>query len=53
MFLSEAYRIAISEAVNLEIPWKKRVSYVKRRVRETLLREKFVNMHGEGAGAPP
>jgi len=32
--LSEAHKIAIKEAANLEIPWKKRVSYVKRRVRE-------------------
>ena len=34
MNLSEAHKIVIKEAANLEIPWKKRVSYVKRRVRK-------------------
>ena len=34
MLLSEAYRIAISEAAKLEIPWKKKVRYVKSRVRK-------------------
>ena len=40
MFLSKAYKIAISEVTKLEIPWKKRISYVKRRVRELYCEKK-------------
>jgi len=34
MNLSEAHRIAVKEAAALEVPWKKRISFVKRRVRD-------------------